>query len=206
VDRNYDKGIDLLIEAAGLLKAQGRTDFVLDIYGRVTDGGFAERVHALGLTGCVAFKGMLDQDALLEAYADYDLFAFPGRVDEPFGFAPLEAMARGCVPVIGRRCGLGEWLVHGVHCLKVARYAESFADAFRRILDGEVALHPLARRAEAAVWRDFHLDALLPRIEAALADATARPRGLAGEPDDAYRLALLAEKLSEVLIHETCVA
>jgi glycosyltransferase involved in cell wall biosynthesis len=206
IDRNYDKGIDLLIRAAGLLREGGYDGFSLDVFGRVNDDSFAALIRERGVSDLVTLKGPLSQDRLLDAYASYDLFAFPGRTAEPFGFAPLEALGRGCVPVINRRCGVGEWLVHGVHCLKAARDAGSFADVFRRVLDGEVSLGPVATRGEAAVWRDFHLDALVPRIETALRAASRRPRAGAGSAAEAYRLAVLAEKLTGILLQEACSA
>jgi glycosyltransferase involved in cell wall biosynthesis len=206
LDRNYDKGIDLLIGAARQLRDRGYDDFLLDVYGRVNDGSFADSIRSLGLSGHVTLKGALDQDALLDVYDDYDLFAFPGRTGEPFGFAPLEALTRGCVPVINRVCGIGEWMVHGVHCLKAARDSGSFAGVIRQVLDGEIALEPIARRGETAVWRDFHIDAVLPRIEAALRDTARAPRTGAGTAAEAYRLAVLAEKLSDILMQEACTA
>ena len=206
IDRNYDKGIDLLISAAVLLRERGYEDFGLDIYGAVNDGSFAEAIRGKGLTRHVTLKGPLDQSALLERYNDYDVFAFPGRTGEPFGFAPLEALSRGCVPVINRRCGVGEWLVHGVHCLKASRDAESFANVIARVLDGELRLEPIARRGEEAVWRDFHLEAQIPSIEKSLERASATPRLDAGSEADAYRLAMLAEKLSSILLQDDCAA
>jgi glycosyltransferase involved in cell wall biosynthesis len=189
-----------------LLRERGYEGFSLDIFGRVVDGSFGALIRQCGLSDVVTLKGPLSQDRLLDAYAGYDLFAFPGRPDEPFGFAPLEALGRGCVPVIHRRCGVGEWLVHGVHCLKAARDAGSFADVFGKVLDGEVALGPIATRGEAAVWRDFHLDALAPRIESALRTASRWPRAGAGSAAEAYRLAVLAEKLAGILLQEACTA
>jgi len=202
IDRNYDKGIDLLIRAAALLRDRGRDGFTLDVFGKVTDGYFADLVRSLGVSDLVHMRGSLGQSELLDAYDDYDVFAFPGRTDEPFAFAPLEALGRGCVPVINRLGGGAEWLVHGVHCLKAARNAGSFAGALGQILDGSVDLGPLARRGAEAVWRDHHIDTVLPRIENALADASARSRDGAGTADEAYRLAVLAEKLSHIFLQE----
>ncbi|HEV7226226.1 MAG TPA: hypothetical protein VGN42_26195, partial [Pirellulales bacterium] len=106
----------------------------------------------------------------------------------------------GCVMVMTQSCGIGEWFVHGVHCLKAERSAEAFAASFQGILDGRTDLAPLGRRASAAIWRDFHLDALLPRIEQALESAADQPRTGASTPEDTYRLALLAERLTTVLV------
>ncbi|MGH7194226.1 MAG: glycosyltransferase, partial [Candidatus Saccharimonadales bacterium] len=122
----------------------------------------------------------------------------------------LEAAAHGCVIVMTQSCGISEWLVHDVHCLKTARTAEHLADVFGRILQGTIDLAPIARRASAVIWRDFHLDGILARVELALMRAARQNREGAAcarttkknGPDDAYRLALLADKLSRALIHE----
>jgi hypothetical protein len=108
--------------------------------------------------------------------------------------------------VISRRCGVAEWLVHGVHCLKSARNPGAFAAVLAGVMDGSIALDPIARRGAAAVWRDFHIDAVLPRIEAALAAAARRPRRPAGSADDAYRLALLAEGLARSFVQDALCA
>lgn len=202
LDRNYDKGVDLTIRAAAILRERGHEGFSVDVFGKASDGYYADLIRSQRLDGHVRLRGSLDQASLLAAFDGYDLFAFPGRPDEPFGFAPLEALARGCVPVIHRGSGVGEWLVHGVHCLKVVRDPGAFADAFQQTLDGTVGLAPIARRGQAAVWRDFHIDALLPRIEQALVHAADRPRAGAGSAEDAYRLALLAEKLAGIFMQE----
>ena len=138
--------------------------------------------------------------------AQYDVFAFPTWEREPFGVAPLEAAFQGCVPLVSRSCGIAEWLVDGVHCLKVERTAEAFARALGDILDGKVALAPLARRARAVIGRDFHLDAIVPKIERALEQAARLPRHDARGPAEAYRLAILAERSARVLAYETLCA
>jgi glycosyltransferase involved in cell wall biosynthesis len=197
-----EKGIDLLIQAVGLVRDAGFPQVSLDIYGAVDDPYFESLISKLKLAGQVRLYGSRPQRELLELYGCYDVFAFPTREREPFGLVPLEAAARGCVPIITRRCGVAEWLVHGVHCLKAERTAASFAEILRRIVEGRIDLEPIARRAEAAAWRDFHLDTILPRIERTLAGAAGRPRAAAGTAADAYRMARMAEQLTEVLIQE----
>ena len=73
----------------------------------------ADRARKLGLGDRVRFRGSIPQDRLFRMYDEFDLFAFPTEPREPFGFAPLEAAARGCVPLMTQVCGIGEWLVHG---------------------------------------------------------------------------------------------
>ena len=103
-------------------------------------------------------------------------------------------------------CGIAEWLVHRVHCLKAPRRADAFARTLAAILDGEIAPSPIGRRAAALARRDFHIDAIIVKIEDVLRRAAGRPRDGAGTADEAYRMALLAEKLSRVLVQEALCA
>src|SRR5207302_9351859 len=130
-----EKGIGILIEAAAALRSGGRHDFLVDIYGEVADPSFGPMIRRHGLGGVVSLQGPRPHKVLLELYGEYDVFAFPSREEEPFGLVVLEALAGGCVPVISRDSGVSEWLVHGVHCLKTARDAPSFAGVLARILD-----------------------------------------------------------------------
>jgi glycosyltransferase involved in cell wall biosynthesis len=206
IERRVDKGIDLIIEAARALRAEGYDRFSVDLFGNVTDPYFPELIHEHNLSEFVRFPGFRSQAELGQVYSDYDVFAFPTRPREPFGFAPLEAAHAGCVPMMSHTCGIAEWLVHGVHCIKSPRTSEAFASHLAAILDGERDIAQIGRRVAAVVRRAFHLSAIIPRIEGALARAACRPRVGAGRADEAYRMALLAEKLSRVLIQETLCA
>jgi glycosyltransferase involved in cell wall biosynthesis len=198
----WHKGIDILIEAAARLRDSDCTRFVMDIYGKVYSPDFAAAIRGRDLENHVRLMGARPQPEIMDLYGDYDVFAFPTMEREPFGVVPLEAATRGCLPVITRRCGIAEWLVHGVHCLKAVRTADSFARVFRSIVDGEVPLEPIARRAMAAAWRDFHIDALFPKIERHLAAAAGQSRAGAGSGAEFYRMAQLAEQLTQVLNEE----
>jgi glycogen(starch) synthase len=200
------KGIDLIIEAAHLLRQRGRTNFVIDLYGKVMDDTYPAQIRQLNLGDWVRLRGLRSQQELAELYREYDVFAFPTWEREPFGFAPLEAAAAGCVPVITNNCGIGEWLVHGVHCWKIERSAEALASVLTDILDGRLDLAPIGRRVADVVTRDFHIRRILPRIECALARAARQRRPARGDARQAYHLAVLAEKLTQVLIEEWLAA
>jgi glycogen(starch) synthase len=200
------KGTDLIVESARLLRQSGRTNFVIDLYGKVMDDTYPSLVRRHDLGEHVRFQGLIDQRELAERYRACDVFAFPTWQREPFGFAPLEAAAAGCVPVLTNNCGIGEWLVHAVHCWKIERGAAALADALADILDGRIELAPLGRRVAAVVWRDFHIRRILPRIERALERAARLRRPAAGGARQAYHLAVLAEKLTQVLIEEWLAA
>ena len=198
--------MDVLIESAAMLRQLGHSNFSVDIYGKVTDGQCHHLIHMHGLESHVQLRGSRSQDELAAIFAKADVFAFPTRAREPFGFAPLEAAAQGCVPVISQTCGLAEWFLHGVHLIKARRSPESFAKTFASILQGTIDLEAIGRRSSAVIRREFHIDAIVPRIERTLASASRETRERAGSADEAYRLALLAEKLSKVLIQESLCA
>ncbi|AGA25886.1 glycosyltransferase family 4 protein [Singulisphaera acidiphila] len=200
------KGSDILIEAAARLRDAGHDDFSVHMYGNLYDHWLLELIRKRNLTDHVILKGVLPQKLLLETYKNYDLFAFPTLEREPFGLVPLEAVARGCVPIISRQCGIAEWLVHGLHCLKADRTPEAFARAFADVIEQRIDPEPIARRGAAAAWRDFHIDAIIPRIEQLLADAASREKGIAGSSHDAYRLARMAEQLTASLLQESIIA
>jgi len=200
---NRNKGAEYIIEMAARLRDRGIEQFSIDFYGHVDDLFFPALVKVRGLERYVTFKGSRPQAELTRLYPLYDVFAFPTWEREPFAFAPLEAMWHGCVPLMSQASGNAEWAVHGVHCLKAERTPDAFSDLVGAIIDGSVELGPIARRAASTVGRDFHLDAQVPRIEQALATAARRPYPRPpGSADDAYRMALLAEKLTRVLVQE----
>lgn len=202
------KGIHLLIEAAALLRERGYENLHIDLYGKVGDRSVAPLPGQYGVEDLVTFKGVCPQEQLIARYArhEYDVFAFPTWSREPFGCAPMEAAAYGAVMVMSESCGVGEWFVDGVHCLKVPRTAEAMAGVLAAVLDGHVDLKSIARRASAVIWRDFRREVLLPRVESELERAAQSRRVAIGDADDAYRLALLAEKLTDALVQETSVA
>jgi glycosyltransferase involved in cell wall biosynthesis len=185
----------LLVEAASILLDRGYANFSLDIYGLGEDSVTQSLINGLGLQGVVNLMGSRSPSELLDLYSTYDVFAFPTWRREPFGFVPLHAASRGCVPLMSADCGIGEWFVGGVECLKAARDAGAFATKLADILEGAIDLEPLARRAEAVVWRDFQLESVLSLIEDILSEAADRPSEFGGDPADFYPLARLAEGL-----------
>lgn len=205
LDRPIDKGTDLAIEAVARLRDAGH-DVALDIYGEEKDPYFAELIAQRDLGDRARLCGFLPNDELVRRYDRYDLFLFPTRPGEPFGVAPLEAAARGCVPVVSSICGVAEWVVHGVHVLKAPRRAEAYARVIAEVARGAIDLEALGRRGASLVRRDLSIDVLIGRTEAVLRRAAALDRSGAGTADEAYRLAVLAEKLSRMLVQRSLCA
>lgn len=93
---HVNKGFDILLEAAAILKANGQ-DFRLKIAGDGPEkAALQSRVETLGLGEQVELCGWVDAPA--DYLSGLDLFILPSRV-EPFGLVVTEAMAAG-VPVV----------------------------------------------------------------------------------------------------------
>lgn len=199
LDPGIDKGTNLAIDCVALLRDRG-IEATLDIFGLEKGPAFAQQIAARDLTDRVRLGGFLPATELVGRYVDYDLFLFPTRPGEPFGMAPLEAAARGCVPLISEVCGVAEWLVDGAHLLKAPRHVEAFADVLERVHEGSINLARLARRSAPVVREFFSIDSLIGSTESVLRAAAESRRRPGAHPDETYRLAVLAEKLSRSII------
>ncbi|MEN8515181.1 glycosyltransferase family 4 protein [Burkholderia sp. MS455] len=139
------KGVDVLIEALGLLTRQG-----FDIALRLAGEGDTERwrgvANAHDVIDRVHFEGWLERDDKLSFYRNAFVFCLPSQF-EAFGIAALEAMFCG-VPVVATRVGGLEDLVsEGVTGYLVPpNDAEALAGRVRQLLENPA----LATRMKAA--------------------------------------------------------
>lgn len=197
------KGLAVAVEAMAELQRRGVTSVTLDAYGPVSDQLAIRLVHRHGLAERVRLRGTLTQAELVERLREHDAFVFPTWEREPFGMAPLEAAHQGCPPIITASTGIGEFLVDGVHCLKVARSAPRLADLLERIISTPAMLADLTERAQRVAATDFALPTVFDRIEPLLAEEAARPPAPLGPPEKAIRVAQLAESLQTAWVEES---
>ncbi|MFL5844066.1 MAG: glycosyltransferase family 4 protein [Solirubrobacteraceae bacterium] len=193
---NPNKGIDLILQAVKMLLDSGRSGFTIDLIGDDLNDRYHRLILEDGLTQHVRLRGMLEHASLVEEFWNYDMFLFPTWRREPFGFAPLEAAARGCVPVISNDCGLAEWLVDSVHAIKIERSAPAVAAALGAALDGRCDLPGIGRRAQRMARTDLSVDRIAPEVERLMGVAQDLPARRPGSADQAYVLARLAERLA----------
>ncbi len=164
------KGTGLICEAATLLAAAGIDDFEVDIYGGGNAAPFISQVSAAGIAGQVNFHGVIPQQDLLVHYRSADVFLFPTWEREPFAFAPFEAAAEGCVPILTATCGSAERIVDQVHGFKIKRTAQAVATAMRQVITGEIALGRIGTAAAAMVRSDLTLARHVDKIVSVLRD------------------------------------
>lgn len=166
---NSAKGMDLIVEASADLLKRGVSNFSVDVFGSGEIGTYVSMAKRFGVADHISFLGPKAQSELLERYSQYDLFLFPTWDREPFGFAPLEAAASGCVPIINRNCGAAERLVDRVHCLKIDRTAADLGKAMQAAIDGTVNLAPIGRAVSELMRTDLSFGRCMDQIEGILA-------------------------------------
>ncbi|MDO4017064.1 glycosyltransferase [Clavibacter michiganensis] len=178
------KGVDLAIEAVGILARRGRRDVELVIVGGSGDAADAgEDAEARRLMDAARAAGVADRVRLHGRVSQADMPAVMRTADvvvcapwyEPFGIVPLEAMASG-VPVVASAVGgLTDSVVDGVTGILVPpRDPAAIADA----LEGLLA-DPARRRRLGRAGRD--------RMEHGYAWST-----VAARTAEAYRAAIQA--------------
>jgi len=194
-----NKGTGLILEAAAILREKAGVDFSLEIYGDGDLPWAVDLAHSLGLDDLVRFGVWRSQTELQQIYRRSDAFLFPTWEREPFGFAPVEAAAEGCVPVITGGAGVTERMVDGVHCVIIERTAESLADAMRGVCEGRVDLPAMGEAGMILCREDLHLDTCVSAVEEVLA-STAQRRQLRMRPDwRTYALMALKHNLAQQL-------
>lgn len=150
-----EKNLPLLIDTLRCLSRDERRDFRLIVAG---DGPLADRLRQESLRFIpqrVHLLGQLNhQSALASLYANCDAFLHPNP-REPFGIAPLEAMASG-LPLVAPNAGGVLSYANSENAWLAEPNGEAFADAVRDVFsDDEVKWYRTTRAcrtAEAYAW------------------------------------------------------
>jgi alpha-1,6-mannosyltransferase len=125
-----EKNLPLLIEMIGRLEG----DFRLVVAGDGPLAGWLENEAKVRAPGRVRLLGHIgDRAKLLELYADCDAFIHPNP-REPFGIAPLEAMAAG-LPLVSPNAGGVLSYADETNAWLAEPNGESFAAAARAVIN-----------------------------------------------------------------------
>lgn len=105
----FQKGPEYFLEAAArVVREEPRVKFVMAGSGDLLPT-MIERAAALGLARHVHFTGFLRGPEVDRIYDEASLYVLPS-VSEPFGIAPLEALARDVPVIVSRQSGVSEVL------------------------------------------------------------------------------------------------
>lgn len=158
---------DLLIEAMGLLKGQGREAHLV-LVGPPDDrqqvAHIRDRSYALGLRGLVSVYGFTHEVA--KCYRGADVFALPSE-REGMPNAMLEAMASGLPCVVGAASGVRDVVVEDCHGRIVPQSPEDIAAALRVYLDNPELRADHGRNCRDLVMAKYSTSATLDAHESA---------------------------------------
>ncbi|MBI1275422.1 glycosyltransferase [bacterium] len=163
-----EKGVDMLLQALGLLAARG-VGFKAVIGGDGPDRDALEAEAArLGLAGKLEFVGWVkDRDAF---YRQVDVYCLPSH-HEAFGLVLLESMAHG-VPIAATMCDGPLDILHDGKSALLCPVgdATAMADALERLVADEALRRQLAAAAHADV-QQYRMDVVGKKLAAFVAEA-----------------------------------
>lgn len=157
----YDKGVDVLIEAARIVLSR-RSDAKFVVAG---DGPMRMHLEWLassyGLGEKVLFTGRIRDDALYRAMKLADVVVVPSRY-EPFGIVALEAMAAAKPVIASRVGGLSEIVVEGETGLLVPpEDPAALASAIELLLDNPAIAREMGLRGRRRVEELYRWDKIV---------------------------------------------
>jgi teichuronic acid biosynthesis glycosyltransferase TuaC len=151
---NYNKGIDVLLQAMALLRRRDVRVRLLLVGGaayrntRLQEEELRRLASSLGLDGSVTFLGGRPQDEVARLMAESALLVLPSRA-ESFGAVLVEALACG-TPVVATRCGGPEDIVRdGLGLLVPTDDPLALADGIEEMLRRRTTYAPDDLRREA---------------------------------------------------------
>ncbi|MBS1811433.1 MAG: glycosyltransferase [Acidobacteria bacterium] len=145
-----EKNLPLLLETLRCLRRDECRDFRLIMAGAGPLENWLCQESMRFTTQCVHLQGQLNNPtALASLYANCDAFLHPNP-REPFGIAPLEAMAVG-LPLIAPNAGGVLSYANSENAWLAEPHGEAFADAVRDVFsDDEVRWYRIARARRTA--------------------------------------------------------
>jgi len=170
---NPSKGFDFLIRSLALIDAARRPELV--IVSNSQDVRERAYLDSLGRRQAVTttFRTMVSDEELRSLYSRAQLLLY-APVMEPFGLAPLEAMACG-TPVVGvREAGVRETVRDGETGLLVDRDPEEYARAVLALLDDDRRRAEMGRRSREYAIENWSWDSSAVRVENHLRAAAGR--------------------------------
>ena len=103
-----DKGVDLLLDALGLLAGRGLRPSLTIVGDGPERLRLAAQAARLGIAPQVGFVGTRTGEELVRTLNEHRILVVPSRYNEPFGIVALEGIACGCVVVGSAGGGLKE--------------------------------------------------------------------------------------------------
>lgn len=113
-----------------------------------------EQAHQAGCANKLHFTGLLQQDELLQVFADSDLFLMPSKT-ENFGMSAVEAMAAGVPVLVSEGVPVGVWAQQAGAGHMLPCSSSAFADATCALIADTEKLQAMAVRGRELVAARF---------------------------------------------------
>ena len=165
-----EKGVEVLIEAARLLRDRG-FGFRIECVGEFTDEAYRQtltrQVHEKGLSGCIHFLGRKVGDEKWAHFRRADIFCFPTHYPaESFGNVLLEAMMFQLPIVSTAWRGIPDIVKEGVNgFLTPVRDPAATADRLERLLQDDSMRSSMGRKGRARYLELFTIETCVNRTE-----------------------------------------
>jgi len=177
-----DKGVEVLIEAARLLKARGQK-FRVRLMGEFTSEKYHQKllreVGKKGLDNCVDFCGRKVGDEKWAQYRSADIFCFPTYYgSESFGNVLVEAMMFELPVVSTAWRGIPGIVEEGVTgFLTEVKDPAAVAKRLNRLLDDEKLRMSMGRAGRERYLEEFTLEAYLEKTRAVVLEVANEKHG-----------------------------
>jgi len=166
-----EKNVELLVEMMEILAKDNEHDFRLLVAGAGPQSDWLREETAKRFPEKIVQFGHLDKELLADYYANADVFVHPNP-REPFGIAPLEAMASGVATLAPNAGGILSYATRENMWL-VEPNANDFADAAREIVEDKNLRDAKIAKALETVkqnTREISTDRLLATYDRIFAD------------------------------------
>ena len=144
-----EKNVGLLVDLMKILATDATLDYRLLVAGAGPQSDWLQSEGEQYAPGKIKLLGHLDKETLAGYYANADVFVHPNP-KEPFGIAPLEAMASGVATVAPSSGGILSYATNDNAWL-VEPAGAAFADAVREVVnDPELRARKIAKALATA--------------------------------------------------------
>ncbi|MEO6333525.1 MAG: glycosyltransferase [Pyrinomonadaceae bacterium] len=195
-----EKNIGLLADLMKLLSKDREHDFRLLVAGAGPQSQWLQSQGDQHASGKIKLLGHLDKETLAGYYANADIFVHPNP-KEPFGIAPLEAMASGVATVAPDAGGILSY-AKNENAWLVEPNAEAFATAIREITgDPELRARKIANALATALrnTREASTDRLFATYDE-IYEHFQKNRDLFVDVEAAQKFDFVAELLTKIQI------
>lgn len=158
----WNKGLDLLVRALALVRAEG-ADLQLIIQGRIqTDRAEVSRLaEALGIAEAVHLRGSTDDP--ISTIRGWDVLAIASRF-EGFGLTAVEAMVAGTPILCSAEAGVAEHVRRGRCGVVAVPSVEGLAAGLRQLLARRAEWEQMATNGRAYAARELRWDAVASTV------------------------------------------